>query len=116
MTEYNLDALNVPIECGPGWHKLIYDLHQEILAIDPDYRVLQVKEKFGGLRYYVDTARHGRGRQLIEIAIGRAEAASFRICENTGGPGVLMRRGQSHWYKTLDPNIYEAEGWIRAER
>lgn len=28
--------------------------HQAITAIVPDYNIAQIKEKFGGLRYYID--------------------------------------------------------------
>lgn len=40
------------IGCGPGWYPLIVELDRELAALDPAYRVHQVKEKFGTLRYY----------------------------------------------------------------
>lgn len=40
------------IDCDRGWYPLLVALDKELAAIDPDYQVLQVKEKFGGLRYY----------------------------------------------------------------
>jgi hypothetical protein len=99
------------VECPPGWHELVCNLNIELAKIDPDYKVVQVKEKYGGLRYYFDTSVGGRNRQLMDIAVARAETQSFTICEQTGGPGVLMRK--SGWYKTLDPTIYEKEDWVR---
>lgn len=40
------------ISCGPGWYPIICRLDQEIAALSPGYHVQQVKEKFGGLRFY----------------------------------------------------------------
>ena len=37
-----------------GWEQLIVDLDARLAAIDPDYAVAQIKEKFGALRYYID--------------------------------------------------------------
>jgi hypothetical protein len=38
---------------GAGWQPLIDELDRQLRELDPDYMVLQIKEKFGGLRYYV---------------------------------------------------------------
>jgi hypothetical protein len=34
------------------WYDLVSKLDDDLKAIDSDYTVVQVKEKFGGLRYY----------------------------------------------------------------
>ena len=39
--------------CGDGWYALIYKLCKDLVKIDPVLVVVQVKEKFGGLRFYV---------------------------------------------------------------
>jgi len=41
-------------EVGDGWRKLLEELSENITKIDPTGRVIasQVKEKFGGLRFY----------------------------------------------------------------
>lgn len=44
------------IGCGPGWYRLLVELDTQLAALDPDYRVQQVKEKFGTLRYYCSLA------------------------------------------------------------
>ena len=43
-------------ECGDGWEPLIRRLCGDLRKIGPeaDFRVAQVKEKFGGLRFYCD--------------------------------------------------------------
>lgn len=40
------------IACGPGWHQLLVELDTTLARIEPGYEVHQIKEKFGGLRYY----------------------------------------------------------------
>jgi hypothetical protein len=42
---------------GPGWYPIIVALDAHLATIDPDYVVHQVKEKFGGLRYYYEPSR-----------------------------------------------------------
>lgn len=37
------------------WWPAINRCHEALVAIDPDYRINQIKEKFGGLRYYYST-------------------------------------------------------------
>ena len=43
---------------GPGWKNLIKELDSKMSAIDPDYTIEQIKEKFGGLRYYFSSNSH----------------------------------------------------------
>jgi hypothetical protein len=42
------------ISCGPGWYPILARLDTRLANIDPGYVVHQVKEKFGGLRYYTE--------------------------------------------------------------
>ena len=37
-----------------GWWGIIDQLDRDITELDPDYSIMQVKEKFGTLRYYAD--------------------------------------------------------------
>jgi hypothetical protein len=77
--------------CGAGWRTLIDPLVE--LCQRNDVTVLQVKEKFGGLRFYV-----GEAPPAIHEAIRAAEKASYTMCENCGAPGRV--RGGS-WMRTL---------------
>lgn len=63
-------------------------------------KIRQVKEKFGGLRFYVDTTDK-RIHHWIEFA----EVVSTKICEECGAPGE--RRGEG-WVRTLC-DFHEAE-------
>jgi len=40
---------------GDDWRPVILETHSKLLAIDPAYRISQIKSKFGGLRYYYDS-------------------------------------------------------------
>lgn len=57
--------------------------------------IVQVKEKFGGLRFYIDGGTHDHN-----IAIGFAEYMAARTCEVCGAPGESIN---SDWIRTLCP-------------
>ena len=91
-------------EIGQGWFYLLWDLcvtlegfaHRRIREGLPLMQIVQVKEKWGGLRCYLDHA--------TQEAIDLAQAASLRsetVCEACGRPGNLRPIGG--WFKTLCP-------------
>jgi len=57
-------------------------------------RAVQVKEKFGGLRFYI----HGADDEVFGM-IEMAEMMSYVTCEKCGHHGKMHRRGS--WLKTL---------------
>lgn len=87
------------IECGQGWK----DLYQPIFDWIENYNnehtddpiiIEQVKEKFGGLRFYVDRYPN----ELFEL-IRKAEHESYNVCEHCGtrkNVGVTV----DGWYET----------------
>jgi hypothetical protein len=88
---------------GIGWYNLIYtltnciDRRLEHLNKDGGNRkvvIAQIKEKFGGLRYYAD----GDVDEQMDGMIDFAEALSYTICEECGAPGKLRSGG---WMRTL---------------
>jgi hypothetical protein len=81
---------------GEGWHNLVRGLETQLNEIDPDFILQQVKEKFGGLRYYAHSHVPDPGFQQ---AINVAEAASFHICEVCGEEGEC--KATDNWLKTL---------------
>lgn len=80
-----------------GWTNLVDALHTELYTLNPNYLVLQVKEKFGGLRYYCTFPNTTVDKQMMDI-IARAERLSYDICDECGGPGEL--RVKNFWYST----------------
>jgi hypothetical protein len=81
-----------------GWVDLIYKCHLEILEIDPHYRIHQIKEKLGTLRYYYHTEM-GVWVQEIDKIIQKYEELCSSTCENCGNSGKLLNSNQ--WLKTL---------------
>ena len=80
-------------ECGNGWYPLIKDLITDLIELGWDKQVCQVKEKFGALRFYINT-----GSDEIFKKIHSYENQSYETCETCGEKGEF-RLGS--WYKTL---------------
>jgi hypothetical protein len=78
---------------GKGWAPLIHEVFDLIEQKKITQKVVQVKEKFGGLRIYTDIINDELEKKVIEVG-----NRSFTICEECGAPGQL--RGGS-WYRTL---------------
>lgn len=83
---------------GVGWHPIIRELEEALNAIDPEYEIQQVKEKFGGLRYYAQTTNQQRWNDF-HAAIGEAEEKSTHFCEECGQPAET--KSYYGWLKTL---------------
>lgn len=97
-------------ECADGWFDLIWKLceniEKELEKEEPKektkhllkgrghFEVVQVKEKFGTLRFY----SHGSTDKIHEL-IQEAENKSEVTCEGCGNPGE--RRNMNNWIKTL---------------
>ena len=95
---------------GDGWYDIIDSLCASIQNhinnkryqfremsqedFDEEHQVVaaQVKEKFGGLRFYVDG-----GDDWVYGAISMAESMSYRTCEVCGAPGKTRGTG---WIRT----------------
>jgi len=111
-------------DVGPGWRPILESLNACFqYAFRAGYKgqeakreallkIIQVKEKFGGLRIYLNHTKlpHDLSQQLADY-IMMAEAMSFTMCEQCGavegterrspnGPGRLSRSG---WVKTYCP-------------
>lgn len=91
------------IECGPGWFDLIDTLSRKLEKIIIKIEDLedhekpyasQVKEKFGGLRFYM-SLENKEISQLIE----EAEIKSKEICEICGKKGEMRKK--YGWYSCL---------------
>lgn len=80
-------------QAPPGWNKLVTKLIEDLWTAGWDGGVLQVKEKFGGLRFYICA-----GNEQIWALIREAENESYKICEQCGEPGELYQGG---WMRTL---------------
>ncbi len=80
-------------ECGNGWFDILHSLCTDIKNIleknhTDGFEVVQIKEKYGGLRFYVTGAY-----EEIWKRIDRVEEESFKICDVCGKPGKLRGCG-----------------------
>ena len=88
------------LECGPGWYDLIDKLCTNIQRhIDAgnfeQIHASQVKEKFGGLRFYI-----GYGDEYIMDIVEKAEDMSYNTCEECGSTDA-SQTATSGWISTL---------------
>lgn len=83
-----------------GWYPIIKDLIEDLIKLGWDKQICQVKEKFGGLRFYINT-----GSDEIFKRIHLAENQSYEICETCGEKGEM--RTDLGWYSTLCNKHYE---------
>lgn len=105
------------ISTGPGWWPVVAELcsaidthtkwtntrRKELLENNPYDAVIpkevpqvivdQIKEKFGGLRFY-----YQGGDDYIRGLVSMAESWASKTCEQCGAPGVIRRGG---WIRTL---------------
>lgn len=97
--DFPLLFANMYFECGDGWEPLLRAAATKIEAINKQLqepvRALQIKEKFGTLRFYVS-----HGTEEINTIIREAENASARTCETCGQPGKL--RGKRWVYTACE--------------
>ena len=86
-------------ECQDGWFQLIWDLCEKLKASGFDKRVQQVKEKFGGLRFYVESATNEQWDIIRD-----AEILSYQTCEYCGEEGEIRN---TSWMRTLCDKCFE---------
>jgi hypothetical protein len=138
----------IPGYVRPGWHPIVMRLLSAIDAmlgddLAPGFQVIQIKEKFGGLRFYfelkgrkdftVDVIGVGRlqipdldedeqGQAIrppelerISVLVQAAEEEASQTCEVCGAPGALAPGG---WIATLCRRHAETKrsgGWVGDE-
>lgn len=80
---------------GPGWKNLVKHLINDLFILGWKGHLAQVKEKFGGLRFYAD----GLTEEMDKL-IDAAEEKSIHICDECGLEGRIVSDG---WLRTLCP-------------
>lgn len=89
MTLFN-EVYDAPTETGPGWHWLLVMTAEWLreVGVPQGFASIQVKEKFGGLRFYWNSDEDDHPASGI---IAAAEQISTGVCETCGAPGVLRK-------------------------
>jgi hypothetical protein len=97
-----IDALCAKIQSHIDWRsKNIQDIEQ---LEDLQVVAQQIKEKFGGLRFYVLG-----GDDTTDAFISFAESMSMKICETCGQPG--KQQGDIGWIHTACDPCFEKRVW-----
>jgi hypothetical protein len=104
---------------GKGWWPVVQATHKMMLRICPEYQLDQVKEKFGGLRYYwgmpnlydkmpedapedwepdpADAAKYERIYEQLTVLADLAESICANLCETCGCQSKVSNQGG--WYR-----------------
>lgn len=87
----------IDFECflciGDGWKPLVRKLYDDLVACGWNRVLLQCKEKYGSLRFYV-----GEATDEQSALIQHTEETSTHVCDVCGEPGKL--RVTHGWYAT----------------
>lgn len=90
---------------GDGWKPVVIEAVQQIRQLNPDVELIQIKEKFGGLRLYCS----GDGNEQVREIIRDAERKCDTVCEDCGatdGVTTGVNPGR-YWVRTLCPACRE---------
>ena len=91
-------------QVGLGWHPIVEDLVKELGDLTPDFTIIQVKEKFGDLRFYSMLEDSDIDSDDYYNIITKYEHKAAKTCEYCGAPGEAR---EGSWYKTLCLDCYE---------
>lgn len=78
-----------------GWAPIVAAAIEQILAIEPEVQIRQIKQKIGGLRIYYRSEHYEELRAIVQ----EAELLCEKTCEECG------KRGEP---------VHTRRGWIRA--
>lgn len=107
MIKERFPKLIAEIDCGiyceSGWDQIIFDLCQKIVDLAKEKNVkcptiAQLKEKFGGLRFYLDYCSNNIFDDVCNF-IAAAEKQSTKTCEFCGKEGLI--KSQRGWLKAV---------------
>jgi hypothetical protein len=107
----NETAMCWGFDCGDGWFEMLYELSEKLQPLvqeinnkyeDWKFAVVQVKEKFGTLRYYTNGST-----DEIDDLVWFYEELSGHVCDVCGKPGKL--RGKGWYYTSCDEHAKERD-------
>lgn len=80
-----------------GWVLLVKNLCENIMQIDDTVEIIQVKQKFGNLRFYCS---NNNSQKIVDL-IRLAEMTSSGICEICGDFDRVSTEGTSPYIQSL---------------
>ena len=94
------------IHIAPGWYDIIYRLSGKLEALENKPKAIQIKEKFGCLRVYLETDTE----ETITL-VDEAEFESANTCE-WSGKKPATQSDYCSWIKTLCDGCHEKRRWV----
>jgi len=89
-------------ECENGWYDIIDKACSSLTKLSEEsgaiIELAQVKQKFGGLRMYLDIIDDKNIQEEAYKIVEEAESKSFKVCEVCGKPGKIRKKS---WIQTL---------------
>lgn len=124
----NLEIKGEPCSVGFGWHPIIQELSDVLDAFlgDAGWYPMQIKEKFGTLRFYVGYGDKNEPHTmtdkevLAQKIVDRYEQASSHVCEICGAYAYETKAWRARptmggWVRTLCA-LHGAEALIKHEQ
>jgi hypothetical protein len=88
------------ISCSRGWYPLIVELDEHLAALFPEYQLEQVKEKYGGLRFYWSEGERITNQADLEPAIRAIGDNDAGAEKNT--TQAEWKSARHAWHERLD--------------
>lgn len=92
--------------CPEGWYWILEELDQKLLNLDPNHKIIQVKVKFGGLRYYFETEATDILREIMYDCQAQAYLKALNTCMDCGKGAY---RGNEFSDRTVETRY---NGWV----
>jgi hypothetical protein len=106
------------IDCDPGWDWILEDLDKKLSYLDFNYKLTQIKEKFGTLRFYYQAQMtKDVVLDLMDDAVRTAELYSSTTCELCGKSSMMSDTSKGvDFDRTVSlkySNNGNSNGWLK---
>ena len=103
-----MDYGNDSSEYLTGWGDLLMQADAFIALVDPDYKIIQIKEKLGGLRYYykLSITPTDEVRTALQEGVTTIEDISMDKCERCGCDSKRQSRLRG-WITSIFDEFFE---------
>lgn len=108
------NVLNGPLyaEISEGWEGLVEDFVEEISEASRDFKqgavtISQIKEKFGGMRIYVDYDLPSEQISDLEKIVIKYEKFSWRTCEVCSACDIVLHKRYAYWEQVICEECYQ---------
>ena len=104
MKQHEPEDYECEMSIAKVWEVIVHRLTEQIESINSEFIIVQVKEKFGGLRYYMQFGEDATRpeKECVYLLIEKAEHEASVTCECCGTQRQVERKSLSWgWVVTL---------------